>query len=294
MNLDDVVPSIAQQRIVAGAPATLEVIFTDQNGEPAAASGTVTVKVTRADGAVVLAANTATQTDSSTVGRYTVALTGAETASLDLLTATWSVTGTPSKVTLVDVVGAVYFTVAEARERVKSLVEDLYSDADIIDARRDVETEFEDICGAAFVPRFRRLNIDSTGTSYLQVPNTFLRAVREVTPPGGPTFDSGELATISTSISGELTYPAGFPWFAEGIVAIEHGLDRPPPAMKAVAFMRLRELLSLDDAGVEDRTTTYTVNGVTYNLGGPGKRTTGNPLIDAVLARYDYTSLVAT
>lgn len=286
MNVVDVVPAVAQQRIVAGAAATLEVIFTDQNGEPAAATGTVTVKVDRAEGTNILPTSTATQTDSETLGRYTVALAGTETAQLDLLTATWSVTGTPAKTTLIEIVGGVYFTLTEAREQVKSLTDDRYSDADLLVARRDVETEFEEICGAAFVPRYRRVRVDSAGGCTLQMPDVFLRRLREL-----GAFDDDALAAVSTSIDGELRQDDAFPWFAQGIAAYEHGLDRPPPRVKLASLQRLREVLSLDDTGVDARTTSYTVDGETYTLALPGKRTTGNPQIDAVLARYDYREM---
>lgn len=290
MNLDDAVAPLADQRIVSGAPATLEVFFTDQTGEPAdVTTGTVKVGVQRADGTVVIAAGTNASHDTSTVGRYTISLDAGETLPLDLLTATWSINSTPNKQTLIDVAGGVIFTVAEARIRISSLTDALYPTPAVIAARHDLEIEFERICGAAFVPRYRRIRIDSPGSSCLQLPDPFIRTVREVTPPGGATFDSGQLGAITTSIDGELSQDDPFPMFSQGVVAYEYGLDRPPPSIKTVAFMRLRELLNFDSAAGDDRATTYHApDGSSYDLNQPGEFTTGNPTIDATLAAYNY------
>ena len=146
---------VAHQRIVRATAATLTVTLVDQDGEPSDAAGAVTVRVQRADGTDVLAAGTATTNPAGT-GTYSVALTAAQTATLDLFTATWTVSGINVAVTLHEIVGGVYFTVAEARARDASISTSAYTAEAVRQARAEVEQQCEMITGVAWVPRFRR------------------------------------------------------------------------------------------------------------------------------------------
>jgi hypothetical protein len=137
----------ARQRIVAGTAATLTWQAVDQNGEPAD-PGTTTVAVSGSAGAVILAAGTSTTAVGTT---RTVAIPAQD---VDDLTVTW--TGADATATGgVDVVGGVYFTVAQLREWERSLSSGQdYTPADVIAKRIETETLFEQRTMQAFVPRF--------------------------------------------------------------------------------------------------------------------------------------------
>lgn len=284
------------QRIVQGAPATLEVIFTDQNGEPAAAPTTVTVGVTRGNGTVLIAAGTATSTDTQTTGRYTVALTTANTATLDLLTVTWT-SGSAVLTRLVEIVGGVYFTVAEARQTDPSLTQK-YSDARIIAVRREVEEECELITGVAWVPRYRRLTLDGTFSNSLSLPDTLVpRVVRSVNltqPNGSPVvWTNTQLAGIYCDIDGVLrltdgTYWPGNFWPGNLVIEVEYGYDRPPADLKAACLLRLADRCRAFNTGIPSRATSYTLGdlGGVYKLDQASGWKTGIPDVDGPYQRY--------
>jgi hypothetical protein len=104
-------PTVPVSHIVAGAPASLVWQSTDADGEPAEPSGVVTVGVTRSDGSVVVAEGSATVEESPS--SRSVALSVEQTATVDLLTATWSVGSTVVGSTVHAVVGSPLLTLAE-------------------------------------------------------------------------------------------------------------------------------------------------------------------------------------
>ncbi|HNH37980.1 MAG TPA: hypothetical protein PK912_06010, partial [Microthrixaceae bacterium] len=79
---------VADEQILAGSSATITGRFRDQDGDLVDPTGPVTVTVTRSDGTAVLTA-AATTAPSGTVGVRQAALSAAQTATLDELTATW-------------------------------------------------------------------------------------------------------------------------------------------------------------------------------------------------------------
>lgn len=289
---------VAQQRVVRGAPALLEVFFTDQDGEPASAPTTVTVGITRGDGTELVAPLTATVDDTTnTAGRYTYALAATGTALLNWLTVTWT-SGTTVLTTLVEVVGGVYFTVAQARARISSLVESdpNYSTANIVAARNVLEDEFEKVCGAAFVPRYRRVRVTPSNYRWCLLPDPLVRTVRSVTldRAGDLTaFTAPQLAGIVIDEAGLLLDTGSFGFgYQNVIVEYEHGFARPPRAIQDVAFTRLRELVNSDTSGIPDRATSFvSVDGANFRLDTADIDGPANPEIRAVLARYDYKRL---
>jgi hypothetical protein len=117
---------------------------------------TAILTVTASDGTAVVSAQTA----NGSGGTYTYTLTGANASQLDTLTASWAVTVNGSgitAVTSVEIIGALLFTVAEARAAgTKQLANAAtFPDALIVAARSRVLNAFQDICGVAFVPRYR-------------------------------------------------------------------------------------------------------------------------------------------
>lgn len=270
-------------KLLAGAPATIAVELRDQHGELTAPAGTVTVAVERADGTDVLAAGTATVVDGAA---RTVALTAAQTASLDVLVATWKDGTDVRAVTYHEVVGAFYFAVSEARASDPSLVDETrYPNAEVRRARAAVEDEFERILGFALVPRYGRARLYSP-TNRVVLPHQFLRRVTAVRSYASLTsYTDLTVADLGVAADeyGIATREDGVAW-GTVVVAYEHGLDSPPPDLLAAAFARVRARLNMPKSGIPDRAERYqAAEGGTYVLSMPGTYKTGQPEVDGVL-----------
>lgn len=282
---------VTDQRIVRGVPSTLSWQYVDEFGAAAAPPGTVTIGVTKADGTVVVAAGTATAGSGSSPRTYTLPAT----ATLELLIVTWTTAGL-TFTTLVDVVGSFYFTIAEARAIEPSLGDATkYPDTDLVRVRHEVEDELEYICDVAFVPHYRRMTLDGSGTGDLVLEDNQLRSVRSVRTYSSATsytsLTSTELADLDLDDDLVIHRPAGFVFDdtrrGNTVVEYEYGYDRPPTDLKRAAIRRLRSRLNLANSGVPDRATSFTVtDGGTYRLDMPDSYKTGIPDVDAVYERY--------
>ena len=292
---------MAVQRILQGAAATLTLTTTDADGTAAEASGTVTVGVAAADGVSVVSAGTAT-THTGGTAVYTVALTAAQTSTLELLTATWT-NGTSTWTTQHEIVGGFLFTVADARDADDALdtsAVNPFTDAQILAARAVLERRIEDICDRAFVPRYARLVLDGTGTRDLVLgvtePRT-LRSVRVLAAAGSSTstsFTAGELAAVALYEDGTARRTDGGVWpedRANIVVEVEHGLDAPPAALVDAALLHLRHHLTRSRTALLDRRTSYTDEaGGSYQFATAGPYATGIPEVDAVYDAYSRRS----
>lgn len=280
-------------RILAGAPATLAWQPVDSDGEAAAPEGLVTVGVARADGTTLLAAGTATAGAGS--DPRTVALTGTQTAALDVLTATWVDAGGGSATTYHEVVGAHYFTVAEVRAAQADLASPAdYPTAAIAEARAQVEAEFEGIVGFAFVPRYARVRIPGKSADALVLPHWYPRTVRAVwgytTASAYTPFDTDALDDLELDDSGVIRpYAVGaFTRGTDYVVAYEHGWNAPPADVKRVALIRLRAFLNEPGRPIPSGATQFTSQEGTVVFatipGGERGRRTGYPDVDRALA----------
>lgn len=287
---------VADQQILSGAAATLSWQPTDADGEPAAPAGTVTIGVAKADGTVVVAAGTSTGGASTSPRTYALA---APTA-LDLLTVTWTDAGDSSTATqLVEVVGGYWFTVAQATARDDKLTDrSKYPAERILAVRAEVEAEFEDVTGQAWVPRYRRETIRGTGTTELVCDEVALRTVRTVRAYAGDgvtytAFTADELAALHCTSHGTILRTSGAVW-ASGytyVLEYEHGHDRPPADLRDAAIIRLRHRLNSHRSGIPDRATALSTEaGQTFSLATPGLRgfITGIPDVDVVLGRHTF------
>lgn len=278
---------IPHQQIVAGVAATLVWVYVDEDGTPGDAPGAVTVAVDDSTGAAVLA-DGAAALSGDVEGRYERALTAAQTATLDVLSATWSIDGDTVATTLVEVRGPFPFTIAEARASHTTLAnEGKYPTEDLVEARTDVEDELEWICARAFTPRFRTVTLNGGGERALHLPDGDLRSIRSCTVDG-TALSVGELADLVVYDSGRVERAAGdvWPWGQENVtIGYEFGLDRLPPSVKRASLLRLRELLNQDTRAVPATATQASAKGITVGL----DRTefeTGNPLVDPVYRRW--------
>jgi len=283
------------QRILRGVPATLSWQYEDENGV-AADPGVVTIGVTTADGTVVV--NPGHATGGSSTAPRTLALPAI--ATLELLTATWTTTG-GAFTTLINVVGGFYFSNAEARAIETSLSDGTkYPDADIARVRREVEDEFEEIADASFVPQYRRIRIDGSGTPDLVLSGNRLRTVRTIRVYSSATaytsFTAGELADLSYDDDLTIHRPAGIVFDdarrANTVVEYELGFDRPPSDLKRAMIRRLRSRLNMAKSDIPDRAERWqpTSQGTLYMLSKAGPYTTGINEIDAVYERYSKRS----
>lgn len=280
---------VVEQQLLRGVAANITAPIYDTDGDLDTGE-TVTVGVTRADGTTLIASGTAT-TESN--GLYSVAATAAQLEDLDLLTATWSVASVVRAVTVHEVVGGFYFSVADLKGTEKSVGN--IAAADLRTVRAEVEAECERIVGFAFVPRYSFERLDGTGTPTLQLPVRRPRTVRSVTILGSDNttetdFTATALAAVAVDPAGYLHRTDGSPWTGgrrNVIVGWEHGLDQPPADIRRACLRRARTRQNLAASGIPDRATFFTAdNGATYRIAMPGVLATGDPEVDAVYARY--------
>lgn len=288
----------SDQRVLAGVTATLSATFRDQDGEPTS-PGTVTVEVvSEASGTVVLAAGTATVTPTDATTR-TVALSPAQTASLDRLKCTWTDSGTVAATTYVEIVGGYWASVAELRDGDEKIQSGNRFSPDLVIAKRKAaEDLFEDVTNQAWVPRYAWARVDGTGSGSLVLPHPYVRQIRSVRSYSNATtytdWTAPEIASVPESPSGVVERTDGGVWdCGRGnlLVEFEHGHDRPPHDL-ADAFARyVRAKLTSTKSAIPDRATSFqSGEGGTYSLTTPGIRgsVTGIPEVDEVLDRYRF------
>ena len=284
---------IADQRVLRGSAPTVRWTYLDGDGSAAAPGGSVTYTVSTADGTAVTSGTASAV--SGTTGQFSFALTAAQTASLNLLTVVWTA-ASATFTTYVEIVGGYYFSLEEARASDPTLADTTkYPDARVLEVRREVEDEFEDICGVAFVPRYARVTVDGSGTATLR-PGLrrlrTLRSARQYSDLGSAAYTAltaAELAGVDVSASA-LTRTNGV-WWDRGVgnvvLEVEHGYDAVPPTIKTAALTRLRHRLNANKTGIPDRAQSFTVaEGGTFSLTTAGRRSTGIPDVDAELARH--------
>jgi len=202
------------ERILQGTAATISTTY--YTGPDIADPGTVTVTITRADGTPVV---TGAATTGTGAAPRTFALTPAQTATLDRLTATWHSVGLGDAVTRTEVVGGFLFTTAQLRALLPD--ETAYPDDKLREARIYAETELERALGYALVPRFGLLSKYVRRAWRMRL-RPELRVIRSVTI-GGTALSQASIANMWLEPGGWLS---GYYWFVgQVVVAYEHGLD---------------------------------------------------------------------
>lgn len=272
-----------RQRIVAGAPATLTWQPVGSDGEPAD-PGTVTVDVVRADGTVLKAPLTATTGSGS--NPRAVALSVAETANLDWLTATWTVSGTVVAETVHEIVGGVYMTTAAIRAQQASLADEVrHPTAALIEARNETERMLERELHRACVPRFRVATVHPSG----MLPETDIRAVRWVVDEDG---NDVTYTHVDGSRRVEVAHGRTRPVY----VGFEYGLDAPPSDILRKFSLLVRRALNEAGSTVDARALSVTTpNGETQRFPTPGLGPfiTGIPDVDQAIIAHRWTRVMA-
>lgn len=285
--------TVAEQQILAGTAAVLSWQPVNSDGEPAD-PGTVTVGVTRSDGTEVIAPATATV--GSGAAARTVAVTVAQTAQVDFLTATWTVSGATVATTVHEVIGAYLLTRAEfiAREpKMGATTAPSFSRH-----RRDADDFLKQETRRGLTPRFAVERIDAGrggATRILRYPD--LRAVRWANQIGASgtvtALTAAQIASIGPDGAGMATLRDGSVWLA-GIVEVgyEHGYDRAPFDVVGAAAAYLRYLVGGGTSGVPVRATSYSdgQGGVTQlATPGLGPFITGIPEVDQMIESHRWS-----
>jgi hypothetical protein len=284
---------VADQRIRRATPATLAVVWSDQDGDDADPTAPVTVGVTRADGTVLVAPGTAAAVADSTV---TVALSVAQTAILDWLTATWTDAAGVVLTTVVEVVGGYYLSIGDIRA-LKN-IESNFDAVDIIEARRWFEDGFEQYCGTAFVRRYRLISVWGEGKDYIDLPDRNPQSPLRLLQFG--LIQLTGIALSNTVVTADGRLQRYFPYFSNatddqwgrwsdrfpaGIritVGYEHGLSSPPGRVRDAAKVAIRDKLLTDNTGSRDYAQITEVGTVIRSsLPGPG-RPFGIPYVDRI------------
>jgi hypothetical protein len=285
-------------RVLRNTAATVSVTFYS-GSSPVEADGVVTVVATKADGTTLFSTNA---TNSPSVGVYSTVIPAQATLNLITLTWTGSFTGTPVSITSqVEIVGGFYFSIGELRAYEKSF-ENLtkYPDQALMQARDEVESEFEDICHRAFVPRFWReqsVEIDPDESMlWLEKPEAIrFNSLSQNANSYISYYNSGYLIRDKNSPRGihvvnnalnlfnyDTMY---YPITAE----YEYGLTSVPIPIKQKALKRAKQNLLGLKSTIDERATTMLLPDIgQVNLATPGERgaETGVPDIDVVLRRY--------
>lgn len=283
---------VADSRIVAATSATLTWTGVDSDGEPAD-PGAVTVGVTRSDGSEVIAPLTATTVDGNA---RTVTLTPAQTAQVDRLTAVWTVSGTVVGRTQHDVVGGVYATTAQIRNAGDALRNEAqHPTSELLQARTEVEYQFERACKRAFVPRFATEVVGrSHGGDTLVLRCPSLREVVWADYWNGSAWTSvdADVSTIQPNDAGlavldDDCWPCG-----RVRIGYRHGYDRCPPDLRKAAIEAISYRIHSDNSSIDPRATSFTVaEAGVINLATPGigMWVTAIPTVDAVLKDHRWT-----
>lgn len=286
------------ERVLRNTAATISVTF--YNGSTAVeADGTVTVTAKRADGTTLLGPTAAT--NDPAVGVYSIVIP--PQANLNFLTLTWSGTFTGTAITIesyVEIVGGFFFSIAELRASDNALSITRFSNQQLIDARLSVETEFEDICGQAFVRRFASEYVEDVYDYDIFTQHYNPRKLLAL-KVNGTTYDVSTweaLYYVTTGSGGKsitLAGPALVATYGGNHVYIEYeyGMTQVPYPIKEKAIRRAKLNLLGMASTIDPRATTMLLPDIgQVNLATPGMRglETGIPDIDVVLRRYAVVS----
>lgn len=270
-------------RIVRGSPATLSATFyVDEAGTPLDEVPTVTVSHV---GGSQVATGAAT---SAGGGTYTYALP--PQTDLAVLSASWSGERdgqTVSVETYAEVVGSEYFSISELRNFDTVLLNTTkYPTSKLVSTRLAVESEFEGICGRAFVPRYAREVLHGNGTMTLWLSNPEPIRVLSCTVDGedwsdrefNRSDDNLRVLTVSDAR-----------WRRKVVIEYEYGKLEVPVRIKDAALKRAKYSLVSGLSRIDERATVMNIPEFgNFVLATPGVRGsyTGIPEVDVVLQDY--------
>jgi hypothetical protein len=282
-------------QVIQGSSALVSITLSDALADLSAA----TVTITRLNGTALVTAAAAAG------GQYT--LTPTQTAQLDSLRLTWSFTysGQPwTATTSVEVVGALLFTLAEARafDTAQLTNSTKYPDSAIAEARTRILDNFQRICNVAFVPRYSLRTIEAhtyAGQTYYYNFYDSLHSDSELLLPDykasklvslefwdGVQWTAQDITQYWITPDGCLK-SLGYFFFPRHVrIGYEHGYSQPPQQIKRAALLAL--VAELIPSNMPDRALSWNISGSQYTLSvaNGDNRLYGIPTVDSALALY--------
>lgn len=232
-------------------------------------------------------------------GQVTASLDDAQTSTVRLLTATWTLTvggNSQTFTTTHEVVGDVLFTEAELRAFDGGAVANVmaHSSAAVNHMHELVRESFEQICGTAFGARFQRDILDGTGTdtvwlSRMRVNTVFGAAVRAASSQTWTALTSGELASMWVTPGGKLSRDGADVWPCRPQsvrVDYSYGYQPVPLEIRRAAMWVARDYLA--GSNIPNNAISQLDELGTFRLAVPGERGSwfGVPEVDRVLRDY--------
>lgn len=275
-------PRTGMQRVLAGSvDPVLRVTLLDHDGDPAAAVGTLVCTITRADGTVV-ATNRATAASDQT-GTYTVALTAAEALTLDVLTATWSITGITRATSYHRVVGGFLFTLVDLLD-LGGLTG--FTQMQLRTARDQVTDLFERVTGVCWAPTY-----DLEAFTGRSMPNHVSR-YRPLRSLRSASIDDTTRALTDLELRGDagvVGLLSGSSFYGQCVLGLEHGYDAAPADLADAAMVAAKDRLLRRRSAISDRARSITDDMGTRTFAYAGRdHPTGIDEVDAVLADHDH------
>jgi hypothetical protein len=223
-----------RDEVVVGRSATIGLQLYDDETR-VESSTPVTVEVVRADGTEVVPA--ATATTASGVGLYQAAMTPAQLDEVDVLTATWAFTldgVAQTRRTVVEVIGAHYFELAELRSLPGLGDPGRFPTAKLAEKRTEAQDEIERELGVALVERFASVTRSTAGCRRLRLRHFARRLLSGAM--GGTAFTPEQVEAMSIDEDGNLEWSAG--WFVGDVVLrFAHGYSTSPaPELRDIAL----------------------------------------------------------
>jgi hypothetical protein len=277
--------------IEKGTPESLEMRWYS-NGE-LIDPGTVTIGIVDARGAEVVAAGTATT--GAGVAARAYALTADLAAACDVYSVTWTPDADYGPQTQeVEIIGEHLFTLTELAyfdDRAVTVAGIPTSRMERM--RRRLMDEFEEICGVAFMPRYRLLEVDGTGRSDVLLPNIRVTAIRSIDYRDSGSsewteFSAGELADVRFSSWGRVQRET-LGTFTYGLgnwrIGYEHGWKTVPADINDAALTAARYLIV--PSNLSSRALQQSADFGTIQLATAGRHGDhyGIPAVDSVLDR---------
>jgi hypothetical protein len=268
------------QRILVGSlSAVARVTLKDQDGTRVAATGALTANLQRCDG-TVLATGRATAAVSGFTGQYTVALTAAECATLDIIEVTWIDGSTTRATTFHRIVGGFLFGVDDlAASAGLTGVET----ADLLRARDWITDVIEKNTGTAWCPTYDVEQFNGRRCFHVlgQRP---VRTVRSLT------VDDVAQVVADVDVDEASGVISGVGMSGRCVVGFEHGYDAPPAELRDAALEGARDRILRSSSGLSDRIRSVTNDlGVTQQFSYPGPgHPTGIDSVDAAIRAHDH------
>lgn len=273
-------PARGMQRILAGAATpVLRATLYDQDGNEAVDATGATCTITRADGTVV-ATNRATTVDEETSAVH-CELTTVEGATLDVLTATWSISGVVRATTYHRTVGAFLFPLGALAARPGM---GKVTTAQLIAERDRVTDLIEEHTGLAWCPQFDIEEFTGHGTYRHATVGRPIRRIRSLSIDE----TSIDLTTADLDIDQAAGIISGV-WFCELCsIGLEHGFAGPPADLRDAALAAAADRLLRENSPVSSRARSITNDiGITQQLSYAGEaHPTGLDEVDAVIIAH--------